>query len=204
MNDRLKLLELGFIVNGMITKQLPSRVLENVFSILKQRETSDGQSLQPEKWIISMNTPEKLSLFLSHFSNYDINEINPNNEQNILDQLIHMQPYLYSSDYRGINTVRRPADRSRGFTFHSLASRSRSELLSHPNDIVEYRAVRIVTLIQQLVLRGARVRSQLNIFPFYLSFSYPNQFVSILNIYRYLHMHSSKHLLESMFSSICI
>lgn len=173
-NIQLKSIELGFTFDGMITKETPIQALENIFPILKQWEISDGASIKIEEWLICMNTPEKLSLFLSHFSDYDINRINPKNQQNILDQLILMQPYIYTSDIHANIGIGGGNRRPTGFTFDSLTARQRSELISHPNDIVEHRAVRIVTLIQQLIFRGARVCSQIEIFIFY-------SFVSVIS-----------------------
>lgn len=131
--DRIKLIELGFIFDGMITAQTSIKDIEKIFSQLKQR---DYQITEPDKLIAFMNTPEKLSLFLSHFHDYDINQVNKQTPFNVLEQLIKMKPYFYlSSNYL------------------------QSQLQSRPNEMFKYRAVRIVNLLQQLISRGARVCS---------------------------------------------
>lgn len=173
------MIELGFVFQSVITRDDSIRNLEEIFSTLQQRKLLDEENINFKLWITLMNTPEKLSLFLSFFPNYDINEINVENRMNVLEQLIHMKPYLYSVNTHTNNSE--PTNNLRvGFKQASLKSRSISELKSHPNDIVKYRAVRIVTLIQQLILRGARVCSLQN--PFQripLSFSYPNRFIGV-------------------------
>jgi hypothetical protein len=138
--DRIKLIELGFIFNTAITMQTPIKDIERILFVLKQREDN---LFEPEKLIFKMNTPEKLSLFLSHFPDYDINLVNEQSACTVLEQLIRMKPYFYLS----VNP-----SQSRRVPIIS------AQLGSHPNEMFKYRAVRIVNLLQQLISRGAQVR----------------------------------------------
>lgn len=104
-----------------------------------------------------MNTPEKLSLFLSHFPDYDINQVNQQSQFNVLEQLINMKPYYYLTPINTTHSIRLNYSRPHRFIFRTLTSIPTLQLGSHPNEIVQYRAIRIVNLLQQLISRGARV-----------------------------------------------
>jgi len=72
---KIKLIGLGFSFDKMITFQTRIKDLEKILFQLKQREKSNDKIFKPEKFISFINTPEKLLLFLSHFPNYDINQV---------------------------------------------------------------------------------------------------------------------------------
>jgi hypothetical protein len=132
----------------MITAKTSIKYIEKIFFQLKQREKSDGNIIEPEKLIPFMNTPEKLSLFLSHFPDYNINQVNERTQFNVLEQLFNMKPYFYLPPNH---------PRSHRFTIETSGTISRSQLVSHPNEMFKYRALRIVNLLQQLISRGAQV-----------------------------------------------
>ena len=137
----------------MLTPKTSIKDIEKIFPQLKQR----GNIIKPEKLIFFMNTPEKLSLFLSYFPDYDINQVNKQSQFNVLEQLINMKPYYYLTPINTNDSVGPNYSRPHEFIFRTLTSIPTLQLVSHPNEIVQYRAIRIVNLLQQLISRGARV-----------------------------------------------
>lgn len=154
---KIKLIELGLVFDNIIKYETRIKDLEKIFFLLKQRENSNSISIKPEKFIVFMNTPEKLSLFLSHFPNYDINQVNEETQLNVLDQLINMKPYIYLPDIKPFVPPYPVRYLSNAFTVYTLAPFYTSQLYPHPNELVKYRAARIINFLQQLIIRGARV-----------------------------------------------
>lgn len=140
--------------------------LEKLFFRLKLQEKYDMDEFAPEKFIRDMNTPEKLSLFLSFFPNYNIHRIDPETHLNVLEQVLCMKAYFYPQQVVNVNPIRRDVRR-----------RYRSNRPKHdkPNDLNKYRTPRIINLLQQLINRGAQVRSLRSIFVFNVDFSFPNR-----------------------------
>jgi hypothetical protein len=170
----------------MITSSTRIKDLEKIFSLLKQREKFNSKILKPEKFISFMNTPEKLSLFLSHFSDYDINQVNKQTNLNVLEQLINMQPYFYLPSSNTSNQLILVRFLPNHFTYETLSPFQTSRIDSHPNEIVKYRAVRLINLLQQLIFRGARVCFSTFLLVIFIQypgfFSFQNQFTLVLQL----------------------
>lgn len=157
MNTKIKLIELGFTVDGLIHMNTKIKHIEKIFSLLKQHDTLNNIHSQPDKHIIFMNTPEKLSLFLYYFPDFDINQVNAQTQLNVLDQLINMKPYIYLPNSPVTNWSPSLRNSSHSFDESTIAPLRTSSWYSHPNELVKYRATRIINLLQQLILRGAQV-----------------------------------------------
>jgi hypothetical protein len=141
----------------MINRSTRIKDLEKIFFLLKQREKSNSEIFKPEQFISLMNTPEKLSLFLSYFPDYDINQVNKETNLNVLEQLINMKPYFYLPSSDTSNQFTPARSLSNRFIYETLSPFQTSQIDSHPNEIVKYRAARLINLLQQLIFRGARV-----------------------------------------------
>ncbi len=153
VDDYIKLILLGFDIDmAIITTHLRIKDYEKLFSELKRYELFK-KNLNPQQFIHRQMTAEQLSLFLSYFSDYDLNTINPKTDYNILDKIIHMNPYFY---------VAREDKNDAGqvtpyFRQNKVIKRRNTDLSKHPNEITKYRATRILNLFQSVILKGAQV-----------------------------------------------
>jgi len=124
---------------------------EKLLSELK-RHGIFNKNRNPQQFLYPQMTPEELSLFLSYFSDYDLNTINPNTNCNILDQIINMKPYFY---------VASGAKNHAGHFMRDAVIRPRNidtaKLDSYPNEISKYRAARILNLFRSVILNGGQV-----------------------------------------------
>jgi hypothetical protein len=178
--DKIKLIALGLICNGMITSKTKIKHLEKLFFELKQREILNEKILKPENFISLMNTPEKLSLFLSYFPDYDINQVNETTQTNVLEQVMNMKPYFYLPQVDTNILIRRFRPGWHGFLYSTLSPLQPSSINPHPNEILKYRAVRIINLLQQLICRDAQVCFLMFIsYRSFIFFSFQNQFMLV-------------------------
>jgi len=146
--DKIKLILLGFSVPMKINHHMRIKDYEKLFSEVNQQELL-GKNLKPEQLTSSLETPEQLALFLSYFSDYDLNTIDPNTNYNVLEKIINMKPYFYQP---------RENNQVAGHGFRHFTPKSDiSEPGPHPNDIAKYRTARILNLLKSVILQGAQV-----------------------------------------------
>jgi hypothetical protein len=180
-DDKIKLILLGFSFNSATTQFMRIKHWEKLFTEAKQQQQSYNKKLAPQLLISSMTTPELLSLFLSHFPNYDLSTIDPKTHHNILDRIIAMKPYFYLA----------PSDVSQAihpFTRHTTMITRRnidgSKLGSYPNEITKYRTARILNLFRSVILQGVQVCFKCSIIPSnsHCLFSFQNRFLVVMHI----------------------
>jgi hypothetical protein len=146
--DEIKLILLGFSRPMKTNPGMRTKDYEKLFSEVKHQELL-GKNLKPEQLISSLNTPEKLTLFLSYFSDYDLNTIDPNTNYNVLEKIINMKPYFYQPRENNHFAGRRVR--------HLTPKNDISKPGPHPNDIAKYRTARILNLLKSVTLQGAQV-----------------------------------------------
>jgi hypothetical protein len=125
---------------------------EKLFAEVKQQQLFNKNLKRQQQLIVLMKTPEELSLFLSYFSDYDLNSIASNTDHNVLDQIIHMNPFFYvlpqvegdANPFSSIGVLR--PRRNDG-----------SKLDSYPNEITKYRTTRLLNLFRTVILQGGKV-----------------------------------------------
>jgi len=152
VKDNIILILLGFTIDMTKLPYVRIKDYEKLLSGLKRHDLFN-KNLSPQQFIYPQMTPEELSLFLSYFSDYNLNAINPNTNYNILDQIINMKPHFYIA----------PEDKNHaGHFMRDRIIRPRNidtlKLSSYPNEITKYRAARILNLFQSVILNGAQVR----------------------------------------------
>jgi hypothetical protein len=159
-DDIIKLIYLGFTVhinrsNHYRSAYLRIKDCEKLFTEAKQQQFFN-KKLNLQQLISLMKTPEELSLFLSYFSDYDLNSIDADSGHNVLDQIIHMNPYFYLKP-ESTNNTSHNVHRFRRQRAITPSNTSKSKLDSRPNDRYKYRTTRLLNLFQSVILQGGKV-----------------------------------------------
>jgi len=155
VEDNIKLIRLGFTIDMTFVPYLRIKDYEKLFSQLKRDELFN-KNVKPQQFLYPKMTSEELSLFLSYFSDYDLNTIDPKTNYNILDQIINMKPYFYVTT-NDKNDAGQVIHRFTGRRVIKPRNTDTSKLGSYPNEITKYRAARILNLFQSVILKGAQV-----------------------------------------------
>ncbi|CAF0978473.1 unnamed protein product [Adineta steineri] len=148
--DRMTLFLLGFTDGRGMRSRMGIKDYEKLFSILRQQESFHNNH-KPERLIYLMRTPEELSLFLSHFSDYDLNSIDLKTDFTVLDRIINMKPYFYV-----ISDDNNPLHR-RYSEWLKPRLVAQQEPNKYPNEITKYRTARLINLFRSVILRGGQL-----------------------------------------------
>ncbi|CAF1061689.1 unnamed protein product [Adineta steineri] len=147
--DKMTLFLLGFTNGRGMGSRMGIKDYEKLFSILRQQESFHNNH-KPERLIYLMRTPEQLSLFLSHFSDYDLNSVPSGTDFTVLDRIINMKPYFYPR-LNDNNPLRRTQD---GLQPRLVAQQEPNK---YPNEITKYRTARLLNLFRSVILRGGQL-----------------------------------------------
>lgn len=137
---KYRYLQIGYCFSESIGRDASTRYHERFYSQLKKQQNPSALKDDFREYLlVQINEPDKLSLFLSYFRDYDLNQVSRSANLNILDRVMTMETDFYD-DPTNINVQ------------PSIGGRA-----VRSNGSAKPRTLRLISLIQQLVNRGARV-----------------------------------------------